>query len=154
MLNLVKRASLYGARRVPPELSARRLKASVFRKRIFTLEDGDILELTPLGGKKAARSNQSMDGLSVGVSEYRPAPENISRRYCGYSHRRQEEDYKLAGRFDMLRVIDTSEYKDMIDRQDIVTGIMNHEGEFASEIGFPDSTIRAEQQIFQPDQGT
>ena len=29
-------------------------------ERIFTLEDGDILELTPLGGKKPARSNRAM----------------------------------------------------------------------------------------------
>ena len=122
-------------------------------ERIFTLEDGDILELTPLGGKKAGKvesGNVYVDGLSVGdvggiVLRNRKMLSRDGIVVIVIAVRKK--DYKLAGRPDIVTrgFIDANEYKDMIETsKDIVTRIMNHEGEFASEIGFPDSTIRAE----------
>ena len=120
---------------------------------IFSLEDGDILELTPLGGKKAGKvesGNVYVDGLSVGdvggiVLRNRKMLSRDGIVVIVIAVRKK--DYKLAGRPDIVTrgFIDANEYKDMIETsKDIVTRIMNHEGEFASEIGFPDSTIRAE----------
>ncbi|MDD3994872.1 MAG: ribonuclease J, partial [Dehalococcoidales bacterium] len=62
---------------------------------------------------------------------------------------------KLVGRPDIVTrgFIDINEYKDMLETsKDIVTKIMKHEGEFSSEIGFPDSRIRAELNKFYFDQ--
>jgi ribonuclease J len=122
-------------------------------ERIFTLEDGDILELTTLGGKKAGKvesGNVYVDGLSVGdvggiVLRNRRMLSRDGIVVIVIAVRKQDD--KLVGRPDIVTrgFIDVNEYKDMLETsKDIVTKIMNHEGEFASEIGFPDSTIRAE----------
>ena len=122
-------------------------------ERIFTLEDGDILELTTLGGKKAGKvesGNVYVDGLSVGdvggiVLRNRRmlSRDGIVVIVIAVT----KKDDKLVGRPDIVTrgFIDINEYKDMLETsKDIVTKIMKHEGEFSSEIGFPDSRIRAE----------
>jgi ribonuclease J len=122
-------------------------------ERIFTLEDGDILELTTLGGKKAGKvesGNVYVDGLSVGdvggiVLRNRRMLSRDGIVVIVIAVRKQDD--KLVGRPDIVTrgFIDINEYKDMLETsKDIVTKIMNHEGEFAAEIGFPDSRIRAE----------
>jgi ribonuclease J len=129
--------------------------------RIFTLEDGDILELTTLGGKKAGKvesGNVYVDGLSVGdvggiVLRNRRmlSRDGIVVIVIAVT----KKDDKLVGRPDIVTrgFIDINEYKDMLETsKDIVTKIMKHEGEFSSEIGFPDSRIRAELNKFYFDQ--
>ncbi|MDD4923994.1 MAG: ribonuclease J [Dehalococcoidales bacterium] len=122
-------------------------------ERIFTLEDGDILELTTLGGKKAGKvesGNVYVDGLSVGdvggiVLRNRRMLSRDGIVVIVIAVRKQDD--KLVGRPDIVTrgFIDINEYKDMLETsKDIVTKIMNHEGEFSAEIGFPDSRIRAE----------
>ena len=123
------------------------------QERIFTLEDGDILDLTTLGGKKAGKvesGNVYVDGLSVGdvggiVLRNRRMLSRDGIVVIVIAVRKQDD--KLAGRPDIVTrgFIDINEYKDMLETsKDIVTKIMNHEGEFSTEIGFPDSRIRAE----------
>ncbi len=122
-------------------------------ERIFTLEDGDILELTTLGGKKAGKvesGNVYVDGLSVGdvggiVLRNRRMLSRDGIVVIVIAVRKQDD--KLVGRPDIVTrgFVDSNEYKDMLETsKDIVTKIMNHEGEFSAEIGFPDSRIRAE----------
>ncbi len=122
-------------------------------ERIFTLEDGDILELTTLGGKKTGKvesGNVYVDGLSVGdvggiVLRNRRMLSRDGIVVIVIAVRKQND--KLVGRPDIVTrgFVDSNEYKDMLETsKDIVTKIMNHEGEFAAEIGFPDSRIRAE----------
>jgi ribonuclease J len=122
-------------------------------ERIFTLEDGDILELTTLGGKKAGKvesGNVYVDGLSVGdvggiVLRNRRMLSRDGIVVIVIAVRKQDD--KLVGRPDIVTrgFVDSNEYKDMLETsKDIVTRIMNHEGEFAAEIGFPDSRIRTE----------
>ena len=129
--------------------------------RIFTLEDGDILELTTLGGKKAGKvesGNVYVDGLSVGdvggiVLRNRRmlSRDGIVVIVIAVT----KKDDKLVGRPDIVTrgFIDINEYKDMLETsKDIVTKKIKHEGEFSSEIGFPDSRIRAELNKFYFDQ--
>ncbi len=122
-------------------------------ERIFTLEDGDILELTTLAGKKAGKvesGNVYVDGLSVGdvggiVLRNRRMLSRDGIVVIVIAVRKQDD--KLVGRPDIVTrgFIDINEYKDMLETsKDIVTKIMNHEGEFSAEIGFPDSRIRTE----------
>ncbi len=122
-------------------------------ERIFTLEDGDIMELTTLGGKKAGKvesGNVYVDGLSVGdvggiVLRNRRMLSRDGIVVIVIAVRKQDD--KLVGRPDIVTrgFIDMNEYKDMLETsKDIVTKIMNHEGEFSAEIGFPDSRIRTE----------
>ncbi len=130
-------------------------------ERIFTLEDGDILELTTLGGKKAGKvesGNVYVDGLSVGdvggvVLRNRRMLSRDGIVVIIIAVRKQDD--KLVGRPDIVTrgFVDSNESKDMLEAsRDIVTKIMNHEGEFAAEIGFPDSRIRAELNKFYFDQ--
>jgi ribonuclease J len=122
-------------------------------ERIFVLEDGDVLELNTLSGKKTGKvefGNVYVDGLSVGdvggiVLRNRRMLSRDGIVVIVIAVRKKDD--KLAGRPDIVTrgFIDINEYKDMLETsKDIVTKIMNHEGEFASEIGFPDSRIRAE----------
>ena len=77
-------------------------------ERIFTLEDGDILELTPLGGKKAGKvesGNVYVDGLSVGdvggiVLRNRKMLSRDGIVVIVIAVRKK--DYKLAGRPDIV----------------------------------------------------
>ncbi len=130
-------------------------------ERIFTLEDGDILELTTVAGKKAGKvesGNVYVDGLSVGdvggvVLRNRRMLSRDGIVVIIIAVRKQDD--KLVGRPDIVTrgFVDSNESKDMLEAsRDIVTKIMNHEGEFAAEIGFPDSRIRAELNKFYFDQ--
>ena len=122
-------------------------------ERIFTLEDGDILEINPNSGKKAGKvesGNVYVDGLSVGdvggvVLRNRRMLSRDGIVVIIIAVRKQDD--KLVGRPDIVTrgFVDSNEARDMLEAsKDIVTKIMNHEGEFATEIGFPDSRIRAE----------
>ena len=130
-------------------------------ERIFTLEDGDVLELTTLGGKKTGKvesGNVYVDGLSVGdvggiVLRNRRMLSRDGIVVIVIAVRKQDD--KLVGRPDIVTrgFVDSNEYKDMLEAsKDIVTKIMNHEGEFSAEIGFPDSRIRTELNKFYFDQ--
>ena len=130
-------------------------------ERIFTLEDGDVLELTTLGGKKTGKvesGNVYVDGLSVGdvggiVLRNRRMLSRDGIVVIVIAVRKQDD--KLVGRPDIVTrgFVDSNEYKDLLEAsKDIVTKIMNHEGEFSAEIGFPDSRIRTELNKFYFDQ--
>ncbi|MDD4874101.1 MAG: ribonuclease J [Dehalococcoidales bacterium] len=130
-------------------------------ERIFTLEDGDILELNQNSGKisgKVNAGNVYVDGLSVGdvggvVLRNRRMLSRDGIVVIIIAVNKHND--KLTGRPDIVTrgFVDSNECKDMLEAsKDMVAKIMNHEGEFATEIGFPDSRIRAELNKFYFDQ--
>ena len=130
-------------------------------ERIFTLEDGDILEIGANTAKKAGKvtsGNVYVDGLSVGdvggvVLRNRRMLSRDGIVVMIIAVNKQTD--KLVGRPDIVTrgFVDSNEAKDMLEAsRDMVAKIMNHEGEFATEIGFPDSRIRAELNKFYFDQ--
>ena len=118
---------------------------------IFLLEDGDILELNPQGGKiagKAASGNVYVDGLSVGDigSVILRDRRMLSRDgMVVVIITVNKETGKLVGRPDIVSrgFVDTRESKDMLDEsRDLVARVLDHGPSRPAEWGFVYSKVR------------
>ena len=118
---------------------------------IFLLEDGDILELNPQGGKvagKAASGNVYVDGLSVGDvgSVILRDRKMLSRDgMVVVIITVNKETGKLIGRPDIVSrgFVDTRESKVMLDEsRDLVARVLNHGPARFAEWGFIYSKVR------------
>jgi ribonuclease J len=121
------------------------------RENIFLLEDGDVLELGPSGGKvtgKVSSGNVYVDGLSVGdigsvVLRNRRMLSRDGIVVVIIAINRQTG--KLVGRPDIVSrgFVDTRESKDMIDEsRDLVAKALDHSGARPADWGFIYAKVR------------
>ncbi|MBA7617750.1 Ribonuclease J1 [subsurface metagenome] len=121
------------------------------KDRIFVLEDGDILELSPQVGKrtgKVSSSNVYVDGLSVGdigsvVLRDRRMLSKDGIVMVIIAVNRQTG--KLVGRPDIVSrgFVDTRESKDMLDEScDLVARVLDHGGARPADWGFINTKVR------------
>jgi len=117
----------------------------------FILEDGDILEIGPEGGKiagKVTSGNVYVDGLSVGdigtvVLRNRRLLSRDGIVVVIIAVNKQTG--KLVGRPDIVSrgFVDTRESKDMIDEsRDLVARALDHSGDRPSEWSFVNTKVR------------
>jgi len=117
----------------------------------FILEDGDILEISPQGGKiagKVTSGNVYVDGLSVGdigtvVLRNRRLLSRDGIVVVIIAVNKQTG--KLVGRPDIVSrgFVDTRESKDMIDEsRDLVARALDHSGDRPSEWSFVNTKVR------------
>jgi ribonuclease J len=120
-------------------------------KNIFLLEDGDVLELEPAGGKvtgKVSSGNVYVDGLSVGdvgtvVLRDRRMLSRDGIVMVIITVNRQTG--KLVGRPDIVSrgFVDTREAKDMIEEsRDLVARALDHSGARPADWGFIYAKVR------------
>jgi len=120
-------------------------------KNIFLLEDGDILELSPEGGKKTGKvssGNVYVDGLSVGdigsvVLRDRRMLSRDGIVMVIITVNRQTG--KLVGRPDIVSrgFVEPGETKDMIEKsRDLVARALDHSGVRPADWGFIYSKVR------------
>ncbi len=118
---------------------------------IFVLEDGDVLELSPQGGRvttKIASGNVYVDGLSVGdigsvVLRNRRMLSRDGIVVVIIAVNRQTG--KLVGRPDIVSrgFVDTREFKDMINEsRDLVARTLDHSGDRPAEWSFINTKVR------------
>jgi ribonuclease J len=118
---------------------------------IFVLEDGDILELDPSGGKvtgKVSSGNVYVDGLSVGdigsvVLRDRRMLSRDGVVMVVITVNRQTG--KLVGRPDIISrgFVEPGETKDMIDKsRDLVAKTLDHSGVRPAEWGYINAKVR------------
>ncbi|MBA7649779.1 Ribonuclease J1 [subsurface metagenome] len=117
----------------------------------FILEDGDILEISPQGGKitgKVTSGNVYVDGLSVG--DIGPVVLR-NRRMLSRDGivvvimAVNKQTGKLVGRPDIVSrgFVDTRESKDMIDEsRDLVARALDHSGDRPTEWSFVNTKVR------------
>jgi ribonuclease J len=121
------------------------------RDNIFVLEDGDVLELGPQGGKittKIASGNVYVDGLSVGdigsvVLRNRRMLSRDGIVVVIIAVNKQTG--KLMGRPDIVSrgFVDTREFKDMINEsRDLVARTLDHSGDRPAEWSFINTKVR------------
>jgi ribonuclease J len=121
------------------------------RQNIFVLEDGDILELGPNGGKvtgKVSSGNVYVDGLSVGdigsvVLRNRRMLSRDGIVVVIIATNRQTG--KLVGRPDIVSrgFVDTRESKDMIEEsRDLVAKALDHSSSRPAEWGYINTKVR------------
>ncbi len=121
------------------------------KENIFTLEDGDILELNPQVGKitgKIASGNVYVDGLSVGdiggvVLRNRRILSRDGIVVVIIAVNKQTG--KLVGRPDIVSrgFVDSRESKDMIDEsRDLVARVLDHSGDRSTEWSFVNTKVR------------
>jgi ribonuclease J len=117
----------------------------------FVLEDGDILEISPQGGKitgKITAGNVYVDGLSVGDigSVVLRNRRMLSRDgIVVVIIAVNGQTGKLVGRPDIVSrgFVDTRESKDMLDEsRDLVARILDHSGARPAEWGFVNTKVR------------
>ncbi len=121
------------------------------KENIFVLEDGDVLELSPLAGRvtgKIASGNVYVDGLSVGdigsvVLRNRRmlARDGIVVVIIAVN----KQTGKLVGRPDIVSrgFVDTREFKDMIEEsRDLVARTLDHSGHRSAEWSFINTKVR------------
>ncbi|MDO8716872.1 MAG: ribonuclease J [Dehalococcoidales bacterium] len=131
------------------------------KQNIFVLEDGDVLEITPEGGKvtgKVPASNVYVDGLSVGdvggvVLRDRRMLSNDGIVMVVITVNRQTG--KLVGRPDISSIgfVDPNESKDMIEAsRDLVTKVLDHGAARPADWGFISTKARDTLQKFYYDQ--
>ncbi len=117
----------------------------------FILEDGDILEISPQGGKitgKVTSGNVYVDGLSVGdigtvVLRNRRMLSRDGIVVVIIAVNKQTG--KLVGRPDIVSrgFVDTRESKDMIDEsRDLVARSLDHSGDRPTEWSFVNTKVR------------
>ncbi len=117
----------------------------------FVLEDGDVLEISPQGGKitgKITAGNVYVDGLSVGdigsvVLRNRRMLSRDGIVIVIIAVNGQTG--KLVGRPDIVSrgFVDTRESKDMLDEsRDLVARILDHSGARPAEWGFVNTKVR------------
>ena len=120
-------------------------------KNIFLLEDGDVLELSPEGGKKTGKissGNVYVDGLSVGdigsvVLRDRRMLSRDGVVMVIITVNRQTG--KLVGRPDIVSrgFVEPGETKDMIEKsRDLVARALDHSGVRPADWGFIYSKVR------------
>jgi ribonuclease J len=120
-------------------------------KNVFLLEDGDVLELEPTGGKvtgKVSSGNVYVDGLSVGdvgtvVLRDRRMLSRDGIVMVIITVNRQTG--KLVGRPDIVSrgFVDTREAKDMIEEsRDVVAKALDHSGARPADWGFIYAKVR------------
>lgn len=121
------------------------------KSNIFLLEDGDVLELGPTGGKvtgKVSSGNVYVDGLSVGdigsiVLRNRRMLSRDGIVVVIIATNRQTG--KLVGRPDIVSrgFVDTRESKDMIEEsRDLVAKAFDHSGGRPADWGFFNTKVR------------
>ena len=121
------------------------------KENTFILEDGDILEISPEGGKitgKVTSGNVYVDGLSVGdigsvVIRNRRMLSRDGIVVVIIAVNKQTG--KLVGRPDIVSrgFVDTRESKDMIDEsRDLVARILDHSGARPAEWSFINTKVR------------
>jgi len=121
------------------------------KSNIFVLEDGDILELGPNGGKvtgKVSSGNVYVDGLSVGdigsvVLRDRRMLSRDGVVMVVITVNRQTG--KLVGRPDIISrgFVEPGETKDMIDKsRDLVAKTLDHSGVRPAEWGYINAKVR------------
>jgi ribonuclease J len=121
------------------------------KSNIFVLEDGDILELGPSGGKvtgKVSSGNVYVDGLSVGdigsvVLRDRRMLSRDGVVMVVITVNRQTG--KLVGRPDIISrgFVEPGETKDMIDKsRDLVAKTLDHSGVRPAEWGYINAKVR------------
>jgi ribonuclease J len=121
------------------------------KQNIFVLEDGDVLELGPNGGKvtgKVSSGNVYVDGLSVGdigsvVLRDRRMLSRDGVVMVIITVNRQTG--KLVGRPDIISrgFVEPGETKDMIDKsRDLVAKALDHSGVRPAEWGFINAKVR------------
>jgi ribonuclease J len=121
------------------------------KENIFLLEDGDVLELGPLGGKvtgKVSSGNVYVDGLSVGdigsiVLRNRRMLSRDGIVVVIIAINRQTG--KLVGRPDIVSrgFVDTREAKDMMEEsRDLVAKALDHSGARPADWGFINTKVR------------
>ncbi len=118
---------------------------------IFVMEDGDVLEISPQGGKvtgKIASGNVYVDGLSVGdigsvVLRNRRMLSRDGIVVVIIAVNKQSG--KLVGRPDIVSrgFVDTREFKDMIESsRDVVARALDHSGARPAEWSFINTKVR------------
>jgi ribonuclease J len=121
------------------------------KSNIFVLEDGDVLELGPNGGKvtgKVSSGNVYVDGLSVGdigsvVLRDRRMLSRDGVVMVVITVNRQTG--KLVGRPDIISrgFVEPGETKDMIDKsRDLVAKTLDHSGVRPAEWGYINAKVR------------
>ncbi len=121
------------------------------KENIFLLEDGDVLELGPQGGKvtgKVSSGNVYVDGLSVGdigsiVLRNRRMLSRDGIVVVIIAINRQTG--KLVGRPDIVSrgFVDTREAKDMMEEsRDLVAKALDHSGARPADWGFINTKVR------------
>ncbi len=131
------------------------------KQNIFVLEDGDVLEITPEGGKvtgKVPASNVYVDGLSVGdiggvVLRDRRMLSNDGIVMVVIAVNRQTG--KLVGRPDISSIgfVDPNESKDMLEAsRDLVAKVLDHGAARPADWGFISTKARDTLQKFYYDQ--
>ena len=121
------------------------------KENTFTLEDGDILELSPNWGKvtgKVGTGNVYVDGLSVGdvggiILRNRRMLSRDGIVVVIIAVNKQTG--RLVGRPDIVSrgFVDINESKDMLEEsRDLVAKILDHGGKHTAEWGFADSKVR------------
>ena len=121
------------------------------RDNIFVLEDGDVLELTPQGGKttgKVSASHVYVDGLSVGdidsvVLRDRKMLSKDGIVIVVIAVNRQTG--KPVGRPDIVSrgFVDPEESKDMLEEsRDLAARAIDHGGERAADWGYASTKVR------------
>ncbi|HEX73973.1 MAG TPA: ribonuclease J [Dehalococcoidia bacterium] len=121
------------------------------KENTFVLEDGDILEINPQGGKitgKVSAGNVYVDGLSVGdigslVLRNRRmlSRDGIVVVIIAVN----QQTGKLVGRPDIVSrgFVDTRESKDMIEEsRDLVARVLDRSGDRPAEWGFVNTKVR------------
>ncbi len=123
----------------------------ISKERIFVMEDGDILEITPEGAKvtgKVNTGNVYVDGLSVGdvggvVLRDRKMLSRDGILMVIIAVDRQTG--KLVGRPDIVQkgFIDSTQYKDLIEEsRDVVAQALAHSGDRLAEWSFVSTRVR------------
>ncbi len=121
------------------------------KERIFVMEDGDVLEISPEGAKvtgKVNTGNVYVDGLSVGdvggvVLRDRKMLSRDGILMVIIAVDRQTG--KLVGRPDIVQkgFIDSTQYKDLIEEsRDVVAQALAHSGDRLAEWSFVSTRVR------------
>ncbi len=128
-------------------------EVGVAKENIFVLEDGDVLELGPGGGKvtgKVTSSNVYVDGLSVGgidsvvLRDRRLlSKDGIVMVIIAVNH----QTGKLVGRPEIISrgFVDTTESRDkdiLEGSRDVVAKVLDHGGDRPADWGFINTKVR------------
>jgi ribonuclease J len=121
------------------------------RENIFVLEDGDVLELDPRGGRitgKVNSSNVYVDGLSVGDIDSVVLRDRRMLSKDGIVMviiALNQQTGKLVGRPDIVSrgFVDITEAKDLIEEsRDLVVKALDHGGARPADLGFINAKVR------------
>jgi ribonuclease J len=123
----------------------------IAKQNIFVLEDGDVLEVTPNGGKKTDKVSAShvyVDGLSVGDIDSVVLRDRKMLSKDGFVTvivALNRQTGKLVGRPDIVSrgFVDPDESRDMIEEsRDLVAEMLDHGSEQSTDWGFVSTKVR------------